>query len=70
MHTAEEVRKEAEALDAGRIRERDTKEILLAYADLLEAMEELDKEAASYMVGPLAIIKTRAAETRLTPDSK
>lgn len=38
MHTAEEVRKEAEALDAGRIRERDAKQMLLAYADLLEAM--------------------------------
>lgn len=60
MHDAEEVRKEAETLDAGRIRERDAKEMLLAYADLLEAIEELDQESRD--TNTVARIRQRAAE--------
>lgn len=58
MRSAEEVRKEAEDFLPWRV----AKEMLLAYADLLEAMEELNNEGAHYMVGPIAIIRTRAAE--------
>lgn len=59
MYTAEKVRKEAEALDAGRIRERDAKEMLLAFADLLEAMDGfMHPQNVSFV----AALRQRAAE--------
>lgn len=53
MHDAEEVRKEASYVALDR-----TREMLLAYADLLEAMEESD-DGYLYSV---ATIRQRAAE--------
>ena len=57
MHNAEEVRRKAE------VAPRDgTSAMLLAYADLLEAIEEMDKNGSEIAMSVLRALRWRAAE--------